>query len=212
MAKVLGLSVSTIRGRLKLNPHLKVLRAADSHTDVQKPPTVADTVVRAPLPAPGQKPPRIDKRRVARKDQLPGEAMVAVIEETEKLIHSGLRKFGVPEETLKSLRDLHAVNVTTGEFLAQSVMDIQDLYSIELYKLPARLEFIRKTYLEAQGVDPMVQMFWQKAYTEILEQLGKGKDRMIAGAEVIAAIMRGNKDSEKDGGKLPKKVKPAWRK
>lgn len=191
MAKVLGVERSYVRERIAANPQLQAL-APDNENSIQQPPTMKKTLVRMP------------------KESIQGRDMVEVVRETEKLIYSGLLAAKVPPETLEVLRSLRGLSVTTGEFLAQSVIDVQDLYTIQLYKIPQQLEWIKTKFLDDDALPGMERMFWQKAYTELLEQLGKGKDRMIAGAEAISVML---KSGEKEGsGRKEKSVnaKPGW--
>lgn len=195
MARVLGVNRDYVKVRLKELPHLRVVAPEDPEAPIQQL-TPASTMLRAPTPG-VQAPTAADT--------------AAAIKKTELMIHQGLENFGVSKETLQKLRSLGDVAVTTGDFLAQSVIDTQTLYTIELYKIPDRLEYIRKNYLDKTDLPVMEQMFWQRAYTELLEQLGKGKDRMIEGTQAIGAMMRAA--AEKNGqGKKPgeRKVKPAW--
>lgn len=187
MARVLEMAHKSVRERIRNQPHLEAL-LADRRREVQQPPKAAQVLTRVPTPEPGEAAPKERPIRITK------EAMAGVVRETEMLIHKGLENFGVPVETLRELRSLHGVQVSTGEFLAQSVMDIQDLYSIELYKIPARLKHIEETYLKNEALPVMEKMFWQKAHTELLEQLGKGKDRMMSGAEAIAEMLKKQDD------------------
>ncbi len=189
MAQVIGCRVESVKDRIKNHPELNVFRPERDTQIELEPPTESETLTRS------------------KKSDVSVADMAEVIEKTERLIHKGLASSGVPAETLKVLRSLHGLSVTSGQFLAQSVIDIQDLYSIELYKIPARLEEIKKNYLDDPQIPVMERMFWQRAHTELLDQLGKGKDRMIAGAEAISAMLRGkNGDVEKKA----TKAKPGW--
>lgn len=198
MAKVLSCDRMSIVARIRGNPHLQIVHS-EENTSIPLPPTAESVMDRSPTPG----------LRVFQPS-----TFVKAIDRTEELIHEGLENFGVPADTLQKLRSLSGLEVNTGQFLAQSVLDTQTLYTIELYKIPARLDYIKKNYLELpedRSLPPMEQMFWQRAYTELLEQLGKGKDRMIQGAEAIGAMIKDAKEKEESkNGKKTRAVKPGW--
>jgi hypothetical protein len=190
MARALGLDVTSVKTRIKNNPALQALR---SSSKVATELSAEDVALR--------KKPRTPAGGIG------AQQMAQVVRETERMIHNGLIAAKVSPETLATLRSLHGMTATTGEFMAQSVMDIQDLYSIELYKIPDRLSEIKRKYLDDDSLPGMERMFWQKAYTELLEQLGKGKDRMFAGAEALSAMLNPKKGEKAVGAS---KAKPGW--
>ncbi len=192
-SKVLGMTPKSVRRRIESSPELRAIYGERGENDMVRPPTEAQTMLRS---------------REEHPLVVVDVAAAAVVRETEKLIHAGLENVGVPKETIETLRRLHGLAVTGGEFLAQSVWDIQDLYSIELYKIPSRLEWIRVNYLEKADIPVMERMFWQRASNELLEIMGKGKDRMIAGAEAISAMLKGQ--DGKGGENGPEHTKPGW--
>lgn len=123
-----------------------------------------------------------------------------MVKRTERLIHEGLEKVGVPKATLDKIRTLRGIEVTGGQIIAQSVSDIYQLYYIELMSIPARREEIKRRYLDEPApesgenkapLSPMEKMFWQRADTELFEQMGKGLDRFISGTQVLLAMQRG---------------------
>lgn len=190
-ARALGLNRKSVTARIASDPELCVIWGTQEEKQALKPPSETVTMMRS---------------RESTQLVVGDQAIVGVIRETEKLIHEGLQNVGVPKDTIDTLRKLHGVAVTGGEFLAQSVWDIQDLYSIELYKIPSRLEWIRTKYLENEELPVMERMFWQRAYNELLEIMGKGKDRMIAGAEAISAMLKASQDGKSVSGVK----KPGW--
>ncbi len=158
---------------------------------VPAPPTEGDTLLRGPgqLTAP-----------------IPAADLGQMVQVTEKLLGGGLKQLGVPEATIAKLRDLSALRIDAGAMLAVSLQDTHQLYYLQLLTLQARADEIKRLYLseetpDAKGerpvIDPMARMFWQRAHTEIVEQLGKGYDRMMAGTQAMVAMLKGGKDKNR---------------
>lgn len=175
-----------------------------TNSPLPEPPTEATTMLRSPgqLPMP-----------------IPAADLGQMVRVTEKLLSpEGLARLGVPVATLTKLRDLRSLNIDFGGFLAVSLQDTHQLYYLQLLGLQARADEIKRLYLSEEepdpegkrpAVDPLQRMFWQRAHTEIVEQLGKGWDRMMAGTQAMVAMeqAKGGKGGGKDA---PKAVEAGW--
>jgi hypothetical protein len=178
-AKALGAERSSVTRRILSDPELFALYGEQGEEAVVKPPTDRDTLLRSPkdIPEPAQ-------------DPKLGEMVIV----TEKLIRGGLEKLGVPKSTIEKLRNFDGLGVNAGKFLAQSLQDTHQIYYLNLLKLDAMVEDIDRRYLAADATeapDGMTRMFWQRARTEMVDQLGKGYDRMLSGTQAMVAMMKG---------------------
>lgn len=196
---MLRVDESTVRERVKNDPQLYALYGKRSvRDDEPKPPTEATTMLRSPDDlAPTIK----------------GADLGMMVQETERiLLEGGLEKLGVRAATIKKLKSLRDLNVDAGAMLARSLQDTHQLYYLRLLNLDARIDEIYETYLNPESptydaeIDPMTRMFWQRAYNECVEQMGKGHDRMMAGTQAMVAMM----DRGKDDGAKKDQAKPAW--
>lgn len=207
-ARVLGVEPSTVRARVSRIPELFALYGNRSEdADVPPPPTPGKTMTRTPGEIPAT---------------VPAADLGQMVEVTEKLLSGGLEKLGVPASTITKLRDLSQLRIDAGAMLAVSLQDTHQLYYLQLLSLAARADEIRVYYLDPESekylkdLDPMARMFWQRAHTEIVDQLGKGYDRMMAGTQAWMAMLKGKhgknqpKEAEKpDAGwemQVPKSV------
>lgn len=190
---MLGLGLSAVGRRARRIPELVALYKLRGIDDpLPEPPTEATTMLRSPSKTPLP---------------IPAADLGQMVKVTEKLLGpGGLKKLGVPEATLAKLRDLRALNIDFGGFLAVSLQDTHQLYYLQLLGLQARADEIKRLYLSEEEpdpegkrpvVDPLQRMFWQRAHTEIVEQLGKGWDRMMAGTQAMVAMERGKGNKEK---------------
>lgn len=188
----LGKDKGQIAKRIKGIPHLHALYGGQMANEGIVPPTEAETMLRRP-----------DQLPIAPSDPQLGKMVIA----TEKLIRDGLDKLGVPQTTIDKLKAFDGLAIGAGAFLAQSLQDTHQIYYVNLMRLDARAEEIYRRYLvedAPEKPDPMAQMFWQRAYNEIVEQLGKGHDRMLAGTQAMVAMMKRQQDGGDKGTKGPK--------
>jgi hypothetical protein len=187
-ARVLGIDVSSVRSRVERIPELHALYGNRSEdATVPPPPTEGSTLLRNPgqLAAP-----------------IPAADLGQMVQVTEKLLNGGLEKLGVPKATIEKLRDLSELRIDAGAMLAVSLQDTHQLYYLQLLSLAARADEIYNKYLKTddekvEKMDPMARMFWQRAHTEIIEQLGKGYDRMMAGTQAMVTMLKAGKDKNK---------------
>lgn len=197
VARALGIDKTTVRDRLKRNSKLYALYGARG-TGQEFPAIVEGaTLLRTPADIP----------------PAPSDPQLAtMVIGTEKLIRDGLEKIGVPKSTIERLKAFDGLAVGAGAFLAQSLQDTHQIYYVNLLKLDEMAEDIRKRYLDVEATEKpgdMERMFWQRAYNEIVDQLGKGYDRMLSGTQAMVAMMKAQKD--KNGGNGQKaKSKPAF--
>lgn len=213
VARVLGLDEKSVRERVDRIPETRALygqRSADAVVD--PPPGEGATLLRTTAKIPAT---------------IPDADLGQMVQVTEKLLGGGLEKLGVPKATIDKLRNLSALRIDAGAMLAVSLQDTHQLYYLQLLGLQARADEIKRLYLsedleKADGktakIDPMARMFWQRAHTEIVEQLGKGYDRMMAGTQAMVAMLKPKKgdapteNNESEAGwtqQVPKSVKRA---
>lgn len=196
-AKALGSDKSTLCKRVARMPHLHALYGERGSGADFPAPTAATTLMRTtdelpPMPS----------------DPELGKMVI----NTEKLIRDGLEKIGVPASTIARLKAFDGLAVGAGAFLAQSLQDTHQIYYVNLLKLDEMAEDIRKRYLDVGATEkpePMERMFWQRAYNEIVDQLGKGYDRMLTGTQAMVAMMKARKDRD-DAKNGKAKSKPAF--
>jgi hypothetical protein len=141
----------------------------------------------------------------------PDGKLAQMVEKSSKLVRDDLLKLGVPQTTINKLKAFDGLAIDAGWFLVQSLQDTHQIYYINLLRLDAMAEDIKRRYLDEEATEKpeaMERMFWQRAYNEIVDQLGKGHDRMLAGTQAVAAIMRAQ-TGDKGKGKGAK-AKPGW--
>lgn len=196
---MLGIDGKSVWDRIEHIPELRALYFRKDSKSIPEPaPTEAATLLRSPSELP---------------ITIPSADLGQMVAVTEKLLGGGFATLGVPEATIKKLRDLSALRIDAGAMLAVSLQDTHQLYYLQLLSLTARADEIRAQYLDIKSatydpsLEPTDRMFWQRAHTEIVEQLGRGYDRMMAGTEAMVAIMKG-----KSNGKEPptRAIKTAW--
>lgn len=187
VGRVLGVDVSSVRDRVGRIPELKALYGhRGENSEPPPPPNEGATLLRTPdlISAP-----------------IPAADLGQMVAVTEKLLNGGFERLGVPAATITKLRDLSALRIDAGAMLAVSLQDTHQLYFLQLLALQARADEIKRLYLSEEvpdpdrklpQIDPMARMFWQRAHTEIVEQLGKGYDRMMAGTQAMVAMMKGS--------------------
>lgn len=191
-AKALGIDRSGLHKRIKNKPHLYAIWGEHGSGKDIPVPTEATTLMRKPVDLP-----------VVPTDPMLGKMVI----QTEKLIRDGLINVGVPQSTIDRLKAFDGLAVGAGAFLAQSLQDTHQIYYVNLLKLDEMAADIKRRYLDEDATekpdDMMARMFWQRAYNEIVEQLGKGHDRMLAGTQAMVAMMKA-REGGKSAAKGPK--------
>lgn len=183
---------SSLTKRVKRTPHLYALHGERTSGEEITPPTPGTTLLRSP-----------DEIPVAPSDPQLGTMVI----QTEKLIRDGLEKIGVPATTIARLKAFDGLAVGAGAFLAQSLQDTHQIYYVNLLKLDEMAADIKRRYLDpgaTEGLADLERMFWQRAYNEIVDQLGKGYDRMLSGTQAMVAMMKAQRDRQDGNGKMPK--------
>lgn len=198
IAKAIGLSKGRVIDRINRTPQLFALYGLKSNRidlGMIKPPADAETLIRNPgeivAPTDGQ--------------------LVNMVVETEKVIRDGLEKVGVSKTAIARLKSFDGLNIKAGQFLVQSLQDIKNLYYVNLIGLDEMAQGIKTRYLDVNATEtttPMERMFWQRAYNEIVDQLGKGFDRMLSGTQAMVAIQKAQSGDKGRGGGA--KAKPGW--
>lgn len=191
---------SSVRARVERIPELKALygnRGEDA--EPPEPPTVLETLVRAP----GDLPPREPESR---------ELAEKLMQQDREMLRAGLQGAGIKPETIEKLRSLDGLARNAGAFLSVSLDYTHRLHIFATTALFEEMVYIRETYLRpgADGkpkYDPMVMVFWQRAYNEIADLLGKGYDRTLAGSQAMVMMMKGR---QKPGNGDAPKAKPGW--
>lgn len=200
VARALGITPASVRERISKNDKLNALYGKIGTDQLVEPPCEAKTLLRmsSDIPVP-----------IANHD------LAVMVERTEEIIRQRQESNGLSATTLKKLRTFDKLNVAGGAIIAQSVKDTHAIYYDQLMSLDARADFILTHYLtpgtlEAPNPryvdDAMQRMFWQRAHTEIVDQIGKGHDRMLAGAQAMVAMQKGMNNDQSGG----KKAKMGW--
>jgi hypothetical protein len=190
--------LSSVQERIRKNPQLDAIYGRRGTADGHRPLSEGEVMLRTPDQAPA----------------LPGDIQAAkMIEATEKLLkQGGLESLGVPTSTINKLRSLEGLAIGSGIFLVQSLQHTHAIYYVNLMKLDAMAEDIKRRYLDENATekceDMMTRMFWQRAYNEIVDQLRKGYECMLAGTQALAAIERAHKKNNPTG--PGKKADPGW--
>lgn len=195
IARALGINRSAVQNRIARDPQLNALYGDMApNGDSPVPPREADVLLRQPSDFP----------LVPSNPEL-GE----MVKETEKLVRDGLSTLGVPAATIAKLKSFDGLAVGAGAFLAQSLQDTHQIYYIKLMQLDAMADDIKRRYLDEgapEAPPPLERMFWQRAYNECIEQLGKGHDRMLSGTQAMVAMMKAKGKQSEIGGR----AKPGW--
>lgn len=141
------------------------------------------------------------------------------------VLSKALKEIGVPPETLKRLRTLSDLPLEGALFLALSLRHTHQFYYVTLLELENDARFIRTNYLrshlnpdgtpklDADG-KPLPApndentVFWQRALNEIVEEMGKGYDRIRQGtADLVKMQAAAESDQE---GESTAPGKPGW--
>lgn len=198
VANVLGLAKASVDDRIKNNPELSALYGGGSSKNgggVPRPdPTELSTMTRTPADIPSL---------IEGSDR--AEALMA---QDREIMRAGLQAAGIKPETIERIRSLDGLAKNSGRMISASLDYTHRLHIFSTAALFEEMIYIRDTHLRNTGADPMVTVFWQRAFNEIADLLGKSNDRTMNTAQALAAMMK-NQDGGKKNGSGPKS-KPGW--
>lgn len=131
-----------------------------------------------------------------------------LMKQDRQMLRDGLSAAGIKPETIERLRALDGLAKDAGALLSASLDYTHRLHIYSQAALFEEMIYIRETYLRDKALDGMVQVFWQRAYNEIAELLGKGSDRTMASTQAMVAMMKAQAKDRPNGAK--QNAKPGW--
>ncbi len=207
-AKALGLSTASVKNRMKRMPHMIALydglRSGVTGEEDATPeaPNEETTIVRTPE----QLPPMIELDTRAEE----------IMKQDREMLRNGLQAAGIMPATIEKIRSLDGLARNAGSLLSASLDYTHRLHIYSTAALFEEMVYIRDTYLrpgtEADPkpvLDPMERVFWQRAFNEIADLLGKSNDRTMSSTQAMVAMMKASKDGGA-GGKREGKAKPGF--
>lgn len=198
-AKVLGLNKETVNERIKRSPQLFAMYGARSDFDPSgaEVPEVndIDTITRTARNLP-----------IAMEGHERAEQIMA---QDRELMRTGLAAAGIKPETIEKIRSLDGLAANSGRMVSASLDYTHRLHIWSTAALFEEMMYIRDHHLRAEGQDPMVTVFWQRAFNEIADLLGKSNDRTMNTASALAAMMKARSKDRPDSAGSPK-AKPGW--
>jgi hypothetical protein len=139
------------------------------------PPGLTEVITRRPLASVG--------------DETEDRALADQIRKQDvELIRGGLEKAGISKATTERLRAFDEFAPNAGRFLAASLDMSHKMMVLLNVSLMEEAEHIRTVYLRDETLDHELRIEWQKCYTDIVEIIGKGYDRTVSGAGMLAKI------------------------
>lgn len=132
----------------------------------------------------------------------------ALLSQDRRILLDGLEKAGIKDTTISKLRTFEGFADSTAGFLNVTLDITQRMLIYQLTALFEESEHIRATKLHGDNkMSELDRVSWQRAFNEISEMIGKGHDRMFAGAEALAKLMAAEENVDKTA--RPKKWKTA---
>lgn len=199
VAKTFGTDHKYVQRRIERTPKLYALYGAMAEGAEIMAPTEIETVNRSRADLP---PAEITDSQ--RAEQL--------MQQDRQMLRDGLGAAGIKPETIEKMKSLDGLARNAGAFLSVSLDYTHRLHIYATAALFEEMIYIRDTYLRPgedgkPKHDPMVMVFWQRAYNEIADLLGKGYDRTLAGSQAMVMMMKGR--NKPGNGELPN-AKPKW--
>lgn len=184
--KILGMRVDALRNRVSKDGKLRAVWGI--HTGAT-PPTELSVINR-------ETPPRAVVEGSALAD--------AIQKQNSKLLRDGLEESGISPATINKLAIFDKFGQNSGHFLIASLDLTHKMMILGNASLFEQLDIIKIDYLDNKTLTPEVRMEWQKVYNEIADILGKNYERVLAGTQAMAKMMK--KDDDK-----PEKTKPGFK-
>ncbi len=201
-AKALGLSKSAVVNRMKRMPHMIALygglRAGGrGESEAPEAPDEETTIVRTPE----QLPPMIELDTRAEE----------IMKQDREMLRNGLQAAGIMPATIEKIRSLDGLARNAGSLLSASLDYTHRLHIYSTAALFEEMVYIRDTYLRPgttdnprPALDPMERVFWQRAFNEIADLLGKSNDRTMSSTQAMVAMMKaqeGGRSNKRGEGK-----------
>lgn len=200
MGRALEMDHKMVQRRIERSPKLFALygNRVEGAPEIEAP-TELETVVRTPETLP----PEI----------VNSERAEEMMKQDRELLRSGLQAAGIKSETIDKMRALDGLARNAGSFLSVSLDYTHRLHIYSTAALFEEMVYIRETYLRPgqdgkPKYDPMVMVFWQRAFNEIADLLGKSYDRTLAGTQAMVAMMKAR--GKTPGAPAGAKSKPGW--
>jgi hypothetical protein len=198
-ARILGKSKEYVKDRIRGNNQLNAIyNSLITDAKGMQPPTQGDVMTRN---AEGL-PPEVLKIDV-----------LDMVTDAERMMHMmGLKKAGIPEDTLKQLKALKGLASTTGHFIAQSLEMTSRSYYLQVLKMMGAADALHAR-LMAKDTEPGYvandesRAMFNKNYIEFVKEAGRAFELMLTAATSMVKMMADANDIEMPGGK---KKKPGW--
>lgn len=193
-AIAVGLTVQTVKDRITKSPQLRAIYGAEFKYE----PDVLDetkTMVRTPSDIP-----------LGVQQDSYAEAM---LQQDRIILRDGLEKAGISKSTIEKIKSLDGLAPNSARFLSVSLDFTHRLHIYAQAALLEEMDYIRQHYLRDEKLPSMEKVFWQRAYNEIADLLGKGADRTIQSTQAMMAML--SKQQGNHPGADGRKAKPGWK-
>ena len=194
-ARGLGVCDNTVWIYVQRHPHLMALYGAQVEGKEVAEPTELSTMVRTPADIPSM----IEN----------SERAEMIMAQDREMLRDGLFKAGIKAETITRIRALDKLAKNAGSLLSASLDYTHRLHIYATAALFEEMIYIRDTKLRDSKMDPMAQVFWQRAFNEIADLLGKSNDRTMASTQAMVAMMKA-KSGQPHSISGSAKAKPGW--
>lgn len=132
-----------------------------------------------------------------------------MMKQDRELMRTSLKAAGISPGTIEKIRSLDGLATNTGRMVSASLDYTHRLHIFATAALLEEMIYIRETHLRDPNIDGMVKVFWQRAFNEIADLLGKANDRTMNTASALAAMMK-SRSKDQPGASANPKGKPGW--
>lgn len=165
----------------------------------------------------GVQPPRAGEVMMRDAEGLPVDVnkieVLDMVTDAERQMHLlGLKKAGIPEDTLKQLKALKGLASSTGHFIAQSLEMTSRSYYVQILELMELSKALHKRLMKKAGDDDFIASNEERAmlnrnYIEMVKEAGRAFELMLMAAQAMVKMMQASEDDSKGTGLTRK---PAW--
>jgi hypothetical protein len=202
-SKALDISEPALAYRIKRSKILSALYCGTTTGETPPAPNEETTIVRTPE----QLPPMIELDTRAEE----------IMKQDREMLRNGLQAAGIMPATIEKIRSLDGLARNAGSLLSASLDYTHRLHIYSTAALFEEMVYIRDTYLrpgtEADpkpALDPMERVFWQRAFNEIADLLGKSNDRTMSSTQAMVAMMKAQNEGRSGGKRTEGKAKPGF--
>jgi len=122
------------------------------------------------------------------------------------LLADGLERNGIKKKTVDKLKSLGQIDRSAASFLVGSLDMMHRMVVYQGVSLMEQAEEIKENYLDPQKNIPMKErIVWQRLYNQVVDQMGRSYDRVLAGTTAMVKITSPKKGDDKA------KAKPGFR-